>query len=54
MITFLEQRKPVFSIRRLRSVRQLLGRDVTIHLVVALVFSRFDYFNVVLTYQLLH
>ena len=48
MITFLEQRKPVFSIRRLRSVRQLLGRDVTIQLVVALVFSRLDYCNAVL------
>ena len=53
MITFLEQRKPVLSIY-VGCVGQLLGRDVTIHLVVALVFSRFDYFNVVLTYQLLH
>jgi len=37
-----------FHLRRLRSVRQLLGRDVTIKLVVALVFSRLDYCNAVL------
>ena len=37
-----------FHLRRLRSVRQLLGRDVTIQLVVALVFSRLDYCNAVL------
>jgi hypothetical protein len=37
-----------FHLRRLRSVRQLLGRDVTIKLVVALVFSRLDYGNAVL------
>ena len=35
-------------LRRLRLVRQLLGRDVTIQLVVALVFSRLDYCNAVL------
>ncbi len=37
-----------FHLRRLRSVRQLLGRDATIKLVVALVFSRLDYCNAVL------
>jgi hypothetical protein len=37
-----------FHLRRLRSVRQLLGRDVTIQLVTALVFSRLDYCNAVL------
>ena len=37
-----------FHLRRLRSIRQLLGRDVTIKLVVALVFSRLDYCNAVL------
>jgi len=37
-----------FHLRRLRSVRYSLGRDVTIHLVVALVFSRLDYCNAVL------
>jgi hypothetical protein len=37
-----------FHLRRLRSVRQQLGRDVTIKLVVALVFSRLDYCNAVL------
>ena len=37
-----------FHLRRLRSVRRLLGRDVTIQLVVALVFSRLDYCNAVL------
>ena len=37
-----------FHLRRSRSVRQLLGRDVTIKVVVALVFSRLDYCNAVL------
>ena len=37
-----------FHLRRLRSVRHSLGRDVTIQLVVALVFSRLDYCNAVL------
>ena len=37
-----------FHLRRLRSIRQQLGRDVTAGLVVALVFSRLDYCNVVL------
>jgi hypothetical protein len=37
-----------FHLRRLRPVRQLLGRDVTIQLVTALVFSRLDYCNAVL------
>jgi hypothetical protein len=37
-----------FHLRRLRSVRQLLGCDVTIWLIVALVFSRFDCCNAVL------
>ena len=37
-----------FHLRRLRSIRQLLGRDVTLKLVVALVFSRLDYCNAVL------
>jgi hypothetical protein len=32
-----------FHLRRLRSVRQQLGRGVTIELVVAFVFSRLDY-----------
>ena len=31
-----------FHLRRLRSVRQLLGRDVAIQLVVALVFLHLD------------
>jgi len=34
-------------LRRLRSVRRLLGRDITIHLVLVLVFSRLDYCNAV-------
>jgi hypothetical protein len=37
-----------FFLRQLRSVRHSLGRDVTIQLVVALVFSRLDYCNAVL------
>ena len=37
-----------FHLRRLRSVRVLLGRDVTVRLVTALVFSRLDYCNAVL------
>jgi len=37
-----------FHLRRLRSVRYSLGRDVTIQLVVALVFLRLDYCNAVL------
>jgi hypothetical protein len=37
-----------FHLRRLRSVRQLLGRDVTFRLVVKLVFSHLDYCNAVL------
>jgi len=37
-----------FHLRRLRSVRYSLGRDVTIQLGVALVFSRLDYCNAVL------
>ena len=37
-----------FHLRWLRSIRQLLGRDVTLKLVVALVFSRLDYCNAVL------
>jgi hypothetical protein len=37
-----------FHLRRLRPVRQLLGRDVTIQLVTALVFSSLDYCNAVL------
>ena len=37
-----------FHLRRLHPVRQLLGRDVTIQLVTALVFSRLDYCNAVL------
>ena len=32
-----------FHLRRLRSIRRLLGRDVTIQLVCALVLSRLDY-----------
>jgi len=35
-------------LRRLRSIRKLLGRDVTIQLVCALVLSRLDYYNSVL------
>ena len=38
-----------FHLRRLSSVRQLLGRDVTMQLVVAFVFLRLDYCNAVLT-----
>ena len=34
-----------FHLRRLRSIRKLLGRDVTIQLVCALVLSRLDYCN---------
>jgi len=37
-----------FHLRRLRSVHYSLGRDITIQLVVALVFSRLDYCNAVL------
>jgi hypothetical protein len=37
-----------FHLRRVRSVRQLLGREFTIRLVVALAFSRLDYCNAVL------
>ena len=37
-----------FHLRRLRSIRRQLGRDVTMKLVVALVFSRLDYCNAVL------
>ena len=37
-----------FHLRRLRSIRKLLGRDVTIQLVCALVLSRLDYCNGVL------
>jgi hypothetical protein len=37
-----------FHLRRLRSIRRQLGRDVTVKLVVALVFSRLDYCNAVL------
>ena len=37
-----------FHLRRLSSVRRLLGRDVTIQLVVTLVFSRLDYCDAVL------
>jgi len=37
-----------FHLRRLHSVRYSLGRDVTIQLVVALVYSRLDYYNAVL------
>ena len=37
-----------FHLRRLRSIRKQLGREVTAGLVVALVFSRLDYCNVVL------
>jgi len=36
-----------FHLRQLRSVRQLLSRDVTIKLVVTLVFSQLDYCNAV-------
>jgi hypothetical protein len=34
-----------FHLRRLRSVRQQLGRDVTVKLVIAFVVSRLDYCN---------
>lgn len=37
-----------FHLRRLRSVRKILGREVTIQLVCALVLSRLDYCNGVL------
>ena len=37
-----------FHLRRLRSVRKLLGRDATLQLVCALVQSRLDYCNAVL------
>ena len=37
-----------FPLRRLRSVRKILGREVTIQLVCALVLSRLDYCNGVL------
>jgi hypothetical protein len=37
-----------YHLRRLRSVRQQLGRDVTVKLIVAFVFSRLDYCNAVL------
>ena len=37
-----------FHLRRLRSVRTQLGRDVTANLVAALVLSRLDYCNAVL------
>ena len=37
-----------FHLRRLRSIRAQLGRDVTVRLVTALVFSRLDYCNAVL------
>jgi hypothetical protein len=37
-----------FHLRRLRSIRRQLGRDVTVKLVVALVFSRLDYCNAIL------
>jgi len=37
-----------YHLRRLRSIRKLLGRDVAIQLVCALVFSRLDYCNSVL------
>jgi hypothetical protein len=34
-----------FHLRRLRSVRKILGHEVTIQLVCALVLSRLDYYN---------
>jgi hypothetical protein len=34
-----------FHLRRLRSIHQQLGRDVTVKLVVAFVFSRLVYYN---------
>jgi len=37
-----------FHLRRIRSVRRQLGRDVTAKLVTALVLSRLDHFNAVL------
>jgi len=37
-----------FHLRRLRSVRQLLDRDVTIQFEVALVFSCLNYYNAML------
>ena len=37
-----------FHLRRLRSVRKILGREVTIQLVCALVLSRLDYCNGIL------
>ena len=44
-----------YHLRRLRSVRQQLGCDVTAQLVSALVLSRLDYCNAVLAdFQLLH
>jgi len=47
MTTFHEEHKFVFfHLRRLRSVRQLLGRDFPIQLDVALVFSCLDYCNI--------
>ena len=39
-----------FYLRRLRSIRRSLGRDVTARLVSALVISRLDYCNSVLTH----
>ena len=39
-----------FHLRRLRSIRRNLGRDVTARLVSALVISRLDYCNSVLTH----
>ena len=38
-----------FHLRRLRPLRRQLGRDVTMRLVSALVLSRLDYCNAVLT-----
>ena len=40
----------LFHLRRLRSIRRSLGRDVTARLVSALVISRLDYCNSVLTH----
>jgi len=37
-----------FQLRRLRRVRRLLGHDVTVNLVAALVFTRLDYGNTLL------
>ena len=37
-----------YQLRRLRSVRRQLGRDVTARLVSAFVLSRLDYYNAVL------